>query len=189
MSSRAGQVAPYKIYDARPGAGEAEGGYLGSFEGDNVMFAGSTGGVQSKFLMMTSWHKKRLPQYWPFLGECHDVDSSQMTNIVEFWCFLCCRSWQAVEQTAQLFVIETTCSLSVLTRCWTNSPEVCNRDDMMLMSRHCKVARPLTRTDPRPAVRPAEGPNSFHWKNVKLEVLSCCTKFHEPHVVLEYAHF
>ena len=25
-------------------------------------------------------------------------------------------------------------------------------------------------------------------KNVKLEVLSCCTKFHEPHVVLEYAH-
>ena len=26
-------------------------------------------------------------------------------------------------------------------------------------------------------------------KNVKLEVLSCCTKFHEPHVVLEYAHF
>ena len=29
----------------------------------------------------------------------------------------------------------------------------------------------------------AEGPNSIHWKNVKLEVLSCCTKFHEPHVV------
>ena len=47
----------------------------------------------------------------------------------------------------------------------------------------------LTRTDPRPAVRPAEGPNSFHWKNVKLEVLSCCTKFHELHVVSEYAHF
>ena len=42
----------------------------------------------------------------------------------------------------------------------------------------------LTQTDPRPAVRPAEGPNSLHWKNVKLEVLSCCTKFHEPHVVL-----
>ena len=48
---------------------------------------------------------------------------------------------------------------------------------------------PIARTDPRPAVRPAEGPNSFHWKNVKLEVLSCCTKFHEPHVVSEYAHF
>ena len=47
----------------------------------------------------------------------------------------------------------------------------------------------VTRTDPRPAVRPAEGPNSFHWKNVKLEVLSCCTKFHEPHVVSEYVHF
>ena len=47
----------------------------------------------------------------------------------------------------------------------------------------------FTRTDPRPAVRPAEGPNSFHWKNVKLKVLSCCTKFHEPHVVSEYAHF
>ena len=47
----------------------------------------------------------------------------------------------------------------------------------------------LTRTDPRPVVRPAEGPNSFHWKNVKLEVLSCCTKFHEPHVVSEYVHF
>ena len=42
-----------------------------------------------------------------------------------------------------------------------------------------------TRTDPRPAVRPAEGRNSFHWKNVQLEVLSCCTKFHEPRVVLE----
>ena len=26
-------------------------------------------------------------------------------------------------------------------------------------------------------------------KTFKLEVLSCCTKFHEPHVVLEYAHF
>ena len=26
-------------------------------------------------------------------------------------------------------------------------------------------------------------------KNVTLEVLSCCTKFQEPHVVLEYAHF
>ena len=26
-------------------------------------------------------------------------------------------------------------------------------------------------------------------KEVKLEVLPCCTKFHEPHVVLEYAHF
>ena len=25
----------------------------------------------------------------------------------------------------------------------------------------------VTRTDPRPAVRPAEGPNSFHWKKVK----------------------
>ena len=47
----------------------------------------------------------------------------------------------------------------------------------------------FTRTDPRATVRPAEGPNSFHWKNMKLEVLSCCTKFHEPHVVLEYAHF
>ena len=47
----------------------------------------------------------------------------------------------------------------------------------------------ITRTDPRPAVRPAEGPNSFHWKNVGLEVLFCCTKFHEPHVVSEYAHF
>ena len=46
----------------------------------------------------------------------------------------------------------------------------------------------VTRTDPRPAVRPAEGPNSFHW-NVKLEVLSCCTKFHEPHDVLECVHF
>ena len=43
----------------------------------------------------------------------------------------------------------------------------------------------VTRTDPRPA----EGPNSFHWKNVKLEVLSCYTKFHEPHVVSEYVHF
>ena len=43
----------------------------------------------------------------------------------------------------------------------------------------------VTRTDPRPAVKPAEGPNSFHWKNVQLEVLSCCTKFHEPRVVLE----
>ena len=42
---------------------------------------------------------------------------------------------------------------------------------------------------PRPDVRPAGGPNSFHWKNVKVAVLSCCTKFHEPHVVLEYAHF
>ena len=39
------------------------------------------------------------------------------------------------------------------------------------------------------AGRGAEGPNSFHWKNVKLEVLSCCTKFHEPHVVSEYAYF
>ena len=66
MSSRAGQVAPYKIYDARPGAGEAEGGYLGSFEGDNVMFAGSTGGVQSKFLMMTSWHKNAFRNTGPF---------------------------------------------------------------------------------------------------------------------------
>ena len=26
----------------------------------------------------------------------------------------------------------------------------------------------LTRTDPRPAVRPAEGPNSFHWKNLEV---------------------
>ena len=26
-------------------------------------------------------------------------------------------------------------------------------------------------------------------KNVKLEVLSCCTRFHEPHVVSEYAFF
>ena len=47
----------------------------------------------------------------------------------------------------------------------------------------------LTLTDPRSAMRPAEGPNSFHWKNVKLEVLSCCKKFHEPHVVSEYAYF
>ena len=47
----------------------------------------------------------------------------------------------------------------------------------------------VTCMDPRPAVRPAEGPNSFHWKKVKLEVLHCCTKFHKPHVVLEYAHF
>ena len=51
------------------------------------------------------------------------------------------------------------------------------------------VDNKVTRTDPRPALRPAEGPNSFHWKNVKLEVLSCCTKFHEPHVVSEYVHF
>ena len=28
----------------------------------------------------------------------------------------------------------------------------------------------LTRSDPRWVVRPVEGPNSFHWKNVKLEV-------------------
>ena len=47
----------------------------------------------------------------------------------------------------------------------------------------------FTWTDLRPAVRPIEGPNSFHWKYVKLKVLPCCTKFHEPHVVLEYAHF
>ena len=56
------------------------------------------------------------------------------------------------------------------------------------ISRHLPADRAMqwvTRT----AVRPAEGPNSFHWKNVKLEVFSCCTKFHEPHVVLEYAHF
>ena len=26
-------------------------------------------------------------------------------------------------------------------------------------------------------------------KKVKLESLPCCTKFHEPHVVLECAHF
>ena len=44
---------------------------------------------------------------------------------------------------------------------------------------------PLTRTDSRPVVRPTEGPNSFHWKNVKFKVLTCCTKFHDPHVVLE----
>ena len=47
----------------------------------------------------------------------------------------------------------------------------------------------VTWTDPRPAVRPAEGPNLFHWKKVKLEILLCFTKFHEPYVVLEYAHF
>ena len=46
----------------------------------------------------------------------------------------------------------------------------------------------LNRTDPRQAVRPAVGPYPFHWKNVKLEVLPCCTKFQEP-PVLEYAHF
>ena len=29
----------------------------------------------------------------------------------------------------------------------------------------CRLAQQeFTRTDPRPAVRPAEGPNSFHWK-------------------------
>ena len=47
----------------------------------------------------------------------------------------------------------------------------------------------ITRTDPRQAMRPAEGPNSLHWKNVKLEVLSRCKKIHEPHAVLEYAYF
>ena len=39
----------------------------------------------------------------------------------------------------------------------------------------------LTRTDPRPVMRPAEGPNSFHWKNVgsfillhKISRTACC---------------
>ena len=32
------------------------------------------------------------------------------------------------------------------------------------------------------------GPNLFHWKFVKLEIFSCCTKLHDPHAVLS-AHF
>ena len=42
-------------------------------------------------------------------------------------------------------------------------------------------SRDFTRTDPRPAVRPAEGPNSFHWKKVgsfillhKISRTACC---------------
>ena len=56
-----------------------------------------------------------------------------------------------------------------------------------IQSTKCHVT--VTWTDQKPIVRLAEGPNSFHWKKVKLEVLPCCTKFHEPHVVLEYAQF
>ena len=56
-----------------------------------------------------------------------------------------------------------------------------------------KVMSMFSRTDPRLALRPAEGPNSFHWKNVKLEVLSCCTKFHErlkkSLILIEIGHF
>ena len=50
------------------------------------------------------------------------------------------------------------------------------------------VSPPVTRTDARLAVRPAEGPNLFHCKKVKLEVLPYCTEFHKPHVVLDYAY-
>ena len=32
------------------------------------------------------------------------------------------------------------------------------------------------------------GSEFIPFKKVKLEVLPCCTKFQEPHVVLEYAH-
>ena len=74
---------------------------------------------------------------------------------------------------------------SILHVCWVSKTTITTSSQW---TPHI-VPHGFTRMDPRPAVRPAEGPNLFHWKNVKLEVLSCCTKFHEPHVVSEYAHF
>ena len=57
----------------------------------------------------------------------------------------------------------TTCALGWQLHSWLWIPQI-------LITRSYFVSpTTITRTDPRPAVRPAEGPNSFHWKNV-LEV-------------------